>query len=97
MSKDKEIPNGANGQGETQYVKGTRIDAVWDDEARVYVVTSEEFPGLATEAETVEALIEKLRVMIPELVEENFLSWNDESEIPVQVMSQRVESFRIRS
>ena len=42
------------------------IQADWDPEASVWVATSEDVPGLATEAETIEALTEKLRVMIPE-------------------------------
>jgi predicted RNase H-like HicB family nuclease len=35
------------------------------------VATSDDVPGLATEGETVEGLIEKLKVMIPELLEAN--------------------------
>lgn len=45
-----------------------RVDAFWDDEAGVWVATSEDVPGLVTEAETVDALMEKLRIMIPELI-----------------------------
>lgn len=47
------------------------VQADWDPEAGVWVATSEDVPGLATEAETIEALTEKLRVMIPELLEAN--------------------------
>ena len=47
------------------------VRAVWDDEAKVWVATSDDVPGLVTEAETTEQLIEKLKVMIPELLEEN--------------------------
>jgi predicted RNase H-like HicB family nuclease len=49
------------------------VDADWDPEAEVWVATSEDVPGLATEAPTVEALAEKLRIMIPELLEANQL------------------------
>jgi len=45
------------------------VEAFWDDEAKVWVATSDDVPGLATEAETVELLIGKLRVMIPELMD----------------------------
>ena len=45
--------------------------AEWDGEAGVWVATSEDVPGLVTEAETVEALMEKLRVLVPELLELN--------------------------
>ena len=44
------------------------VFAVWDETAKVWVATSDDVPGLATEAETVELLRAKLRVMIPELL-----------------------------
>jgi hypothetical protein len=47
------------------------VKALWDQEARVWVASSENVPGLATEASTMDALIKKLRVMIPELLEAN--------------------------
>lgn len=47
------------------------IQADWDPEAGVWVATSEDVPGLATEAETLEALTTKLRSLIPELLEAN--------------------------
>lgn len=52
-------------------VDNYHIQADWDPEASVWVATSEDVSGLATEAETMEALTEKLRVMIPELLEAN--------------------------
>ena len=45
-----------------------KIRAEWDPEARVWVAESANLPGLVTEAETVELLFEKLRVMVPELL-----------------------------
>ena len=53
--------------------KPYHVQADWDSEAGVWVATSEDVPGLATEAETIEALTEKLRVIIPELLEANHL------------------------
>ncbi|MBW4419675.1 MAG: DUF1902 domain-containing protein [Myxacorys californica WJT36-NPBG1] len=44
------------------------VKAFWDSEVKVWVATSEDVPGLATEAPTIEALTEKLRVIIPELI-----------------------------
>jgi predicted RNase H-like HicB family nuclease len=49
------------------------VQADWDHEAGVWVATSEDVPGLATEAPTIEALAEKLLTMIPELLEANQL------------------------
>ncbi|MSP50293.1 MAG: DUF1902 domain-containing protein [Alphaproteobacteria bacterium] len=48
-----------------------KVQATWDGEAKVWVAESDDVPGLVTEAATVEALIAKLRVQIPELIEEN--------------------------
>jgi hypothetical protein len=47
------------------------IAASWDAEAQVWVATSEDVLGLVTEAPTLDALMEKLRVMVPELLELN--------------------------
>ncbi|MBX3025780.1 DUF1902 domain-containing protein [bacterium] len=47
------------------------VTAEWDAEAGVWVATSDDVPGLATGADTFEALAEKLRVMVPELLELN--------------------------
>ena len=51
--------------------KQITVNAEWDPEAKVWVATSDDVPGLITEAETVEALAEKLSAMIPELLEAN--------------------------
>ncbi len=45
-----------------------RVEALWDPEAEVWVAIGEDVPGLATEADTIEALSDKLRQMIPELM-----------------------------
>jgi len=72
--------------------KKIRVNAFWDDRAKVWVATSDDVPGLATEAETSEQLIEKLRVMIPELLEMNgLLQENKQAEIPFQLLSDRTE------
>jgi predicted RNase H-like HicB family nuclease len=47
------------------------VTATWDDEAKVWVAESEDVPGLITEADTFEALVVKLRTLIPELLEAN--------------------------
>ncbi len=47
------------------------IRAEWDAEAGVWVATSDDVPGLATGADTLDALIEKLKIVIPELLEAN--------------------------
>ena len=47
------------------------VVAEWDDEARVWVATSDDIPGLVAEAETQEHLIGRLRKLVPELLELN--------------------------
>ena len=44
------------------------VHAFWDNEAKVWVASSDEVPGLATEADTSEELILKLKTLIPELL-----------------------------
>lgn len=47
------------------------VYADWDEDSHVWCAFSDDIPGLATEANTVEALMEKLRTMVPELLELN--------------------------
>ena len=71
-------------------IKPYFIRAEWDEDAQVWVATSDDVPGLATEAETVESLIEKLKVMIPELLEANGSPITDE--MPFEILTRRFES-----
>jgi predicted RNase H-like HicB family nuclease len=45
------------------------VTAFWDTESAVWVAQSDNIPGLFTEADTLEDLIFKLKVLIPKLVE----------------------------
>lgn len=63
------------------------IRAEWDDEADVWVATSDDVPGLATEAGTMELLSEKLSVMIPELLAANGCPVF--AEIPYEVLARK--------
>lgn len=54
------------------------VNATWDDEAGVFVATSDDVPGLVTEAETRDQLVQKLKVMIPEMLDANGYSDGDE-------------------
>ena len=49
------------------------VHVQWDEEAKVWVATSDEVPGLATEADSTDALVQKLRTLIPELLTANAL------------------------
>ena len=65
------------------------IRAEWDEEAMVWVATSDEVPGLATEAVTMEDLIAKLKVMIPELLMANDTVIEDE--VAFEIITRRFE------
>lgn len=50
------------------------ITAKWDPEALVWVAESDDVPGLVTEAEDIDHLEAKLKIMAPELLVENAVS-----------------------
>ncbi|MEA2904029.1 MAG: hypothetical protein QOG83_1121 [Alphaproteobacteria bacterium] len=45
------------------------IDARWDGEAAVWIATSSDVPGLVVEADTWPAMIEEVRLILPDLLE----------------------------
>ncbi len=72
--------------------KTIRVKAIWDNEAGVWVATSDDVPGLITESETSEKLIEKLKILIPELLEINGMNnLFQQTEIPFHLLSERTE------
>jgi predicted RNase H-like HicB family nuclease len=77
MSIDRRLPHTA-----------ILVRAQWDAEAGVWVATSDDVQGLATEADTLEALQAKLSVMIPELMQANAIM-SDLSEIPVHIFAEQ--------
>ena len=71
---------------------GIAVLVRWDPEASVWVATSDDVPGLATEAATAEALRDKVLIMIPELLELNGHSASDHGDVP---LSFRYEEDRV--
>ncbi len=47
------------------------VDMTWDAEAAVWIATSEDIPGLALEGGSFDALLERVRYAVPELLELN--------------------------
>jgi predicted RNase H-like HicB family nuclease len=70
-------------------IKPLFVRAEWDEEALVWVATSDDVPGLATEGDTLEALIEKLKTMIPELLDANGAQQG--YEVPFEILTRRFE------
>lgn len=76
-------------KGNIMKVKPFFVRAEWDEEASVWVATSDDVPGLVTEESTMEGLIKKLKVIIPELLEANGV--RIDQEVPFEVMTRRFE------
>lgn len=66
---------------EDKHAKGWQVETTWDDECSVWVATSSDVPGLATESKTLEELCIKLKKLVPELVEENGLRGDEKSSV----------------
>ena len=67
------------------------IHADWDPEAGRWVATSSQVPGLATEAETIELLLAKLEVMVPELLQANGIT---EAPAQFELLARRFDPIR---
>ena len=71
--------------------KPLRVQAEWDDEAGVWVATSDDVPGLVTESKTIEALMAKLETMIPELFEANATPMRSDS---FEIVAHRLDRIK---
>ena len=65
------------------------VNAFWDEEASVWIAEGETIQGLVTEADNLDTLVSKIRVMIPELIELNGIAGSEDSldEIPIVLNS----------
>ena len=48
-----------------------KVMLTWDEEANMWVATSDDIPGLVLESNSYDALIEKVKIASPELLELN--------------------------
>lgn len=63
------------------------VNLIWDSEASVWVATSQDIPGLVLESGSFDALIERVRFAVPELLELNSAS----APLTLNFLSQRTE------
>ena len=70
------------------------VHATWDAEASVWVAQSDDVPGLITESPTIEDLIVKLKLLIPELLEANGVLPQGAEDVSFQLMASRQERTR---
>jgi predicted RNase H-like HicB family nuclease len=73
------------------------VHAEWDEEAGVWVATSDDVPGLITEAETVERLERKLQNMIPELLELNDHLCGQAANVPMNLIATKRERLALEA
>ena len=84
--------------GKNMLNKGIAVEAFWDEEAKVWVASSNDVPGLITEADTMEHLMQKLKILIPELLHANGLL--DEPctiDIPIHLLGKWQEVIKVHS
>jgi hypothetical protein len=71
-----------------QIMKKILVTADWDAEAEVWVTTSDDVPGLVTEAASLNELVPKLKIMVPELLAINGQADEiDHKEVPISLCS----------
>ena len=69
------------------------VKMTWDDEAAVWIATSDDVPGLVMESGSLDALIERVRFAIPELLQLNNITSTES--IPVIFRSERTEALAV--
>ncbi|MDZ8035359.1 MULTISPECIES: DUF1902 domain-containing protein [unclassified Nostoc] len=72
-----------------------KVSAFWDSEVNVWVASSDNLPGLVTEASTIEMLTAKLKAMIPELIELNRVESDNKDYIDLYLTTHRHESIKM--
>lgn len=66
------------------------VKLIWDNEAAVWVATSDEIPGLVLESGSFDALLERVRYTAPELIK-----LNKPTNSPVSLRFQAVRQERL--
>ncbi len=69
------------------------VNLIWDGEACVWIATSDDVPGLVLESGSFDALVEKVRFAVPELVSLN--GTNCSRSLEVTFLSKRCERIAL--
>ena len=65
------------------------VNAEWDQDANVWIATSEDVPGLCAQAATLEELVEVVKGLVPELLEANKALPAEAGPIPLDFKAHR--------
>ena len=68
------------------------ITTTWDTESSVWIATSEDIPGLALESGSLDALMERVRIAVPDLLS---LNGNEQADIPLFFKSERHDLLHV--
>ena len=68
------------------------IKFIWDDEASVWVATSDDIPGLVLESGSFDALLERVRFSVPELLA---LNGHTDPVLSLEFVSERHERIAL--
>lgn len=68
------------------------VQMTWDKEACVWIAESEDVPGLVLESGSLDALIERVRFAVPELLE---LNGEVKSPVLLNLVSKRLEQVAV--
>lgn len=49
-------------------IRVIKIECLWDQQSNVWYVSESNLPGLAVEADTIEAMHQRLKVVVPDLL-----------------------------
>lgn len=76
-------------------IENLQVHAEWDDDARVWIATSEDVPGLCIEEETLERLLDTVAGLVPELLALNNVTLPPARSIPVHVVAERTTTVAL--
>jgi hypothetical protein len=66
------------------------VHAEWDEQAKVWIATSNDVPGLCCEDATLEGLVDTVVALVPDLLVANHvLEASQIAEVPVHVIAER--------
>jgi len=65
------------------------IKAIWDPEASVWIATSDDLPGLILESGSLDALIERVRFAVPDLLK---IDGDNQKPLSMCLISERHET-----
>ncbi|MFH1087944.1 MAG: DUF1902 domain-containing protein [Chloroflexota bacterium] len=71
------------------------VNAEWDQDASVWIATSEDVPGLCAQAGSLDELVEVVKALVPELLEANQALPAEAGPIPLDFLARRQAFARV--